>query len=51
MDSNQTIKQNSPKNILWRLFRIRVEEEKIPEGITKNNRNFIQNVFKHDQTK
>lgn len=44
MDSNQVIKQNSPKNILWRLFRIGVEEERVPGEVTKNNQNFVNNI-------
>lgn len=44
MDSNQVIKQNSPGNILWRLFRIGVEEEKIPAEVAENNQEFVNNI-------
>lgn len=40
--SDMIIKQNSPKNILWRLFRILVEEERIPKEITKQNREVLK---------
>lgn len=33
MNDDKIIKQNSPKNILWRLFRIWVEETEVPVAV------------------
>lgn len=44
MKKDKIIKQNSPKNILWRLFRIGVEEEIVPEEITENNIEFVEQL-------
>ena len=44
MKKDKIIKLNSPKNILWRLFRIGVEEESIPEEITENNIEFMEQL-------
>ena len=44
MENDKIIKQNSPKNILWRLFRIGVEEEIVPEEITENNIEFVEQL-------
>lgn len=44
MKNKKIIKQNSPKNILWRLFRIGVEEEIVPEEITENNIEFVEQL-------
>ena len=35
MDDNTRMKQNCPTNILWRLFRIWVEETEVPLNIHK----------------
>jgi hypothetical protein len=42
--NNKIIKQNSPKNILWRLFRIGVEEEIVPEKVTESNKEFVEQL-------
>ena len=44
MKNKKIIKQNNPKNILWRLFRIGVEEEIVPEEITENNIEFVEQL-------
>ena len=36
MNDDRIIKQNSPKNILWRLFRIWVEETEVPASVRQS---------------
>ncbi len=36
------VKQDSPDNVLWQLFRIEVEKEVIPETLLYKTKRFIQ---------
>lgn len=36
MNNDTVIKQDSPNNILWRLFRIFVEETEVPADVHQN---------------
>lgn len=44
MDSNKTVKQSSPTNILWKLFRIGVEETVVPTVVSTKNRKFVADI-------
>lgn len=44
MDSNRTIRQSSPTNILWKLFRIGVEETVVPAAVSTKNRKFVADI-------
>lgn len=41
---DKIIKQDSPENTLWKLFRLEVEKEDIPQIISNENQEFINQL-------
>lgn len=48
---DRIIKQSSPDNILWRLFRIEVERHSHPETMSSGMWNLLQDVGKKNRLK
>lgn len=44
MSDNQVIRQDSAENVMWRLFRIQVEETEIPEETHNKMREQIEEI-------
>ena len=48
MSNDQIIRQDSPGNILWKIFRILVEDTEIPEGVHNRIKEKIEeNRYEH----
>ena len=44
MDENKVIKQDSPRNVLWRWFRIEVEKQELDETTLQDLKKVITRV-------
>lgn len=51
MWADKIIKQNSPHNILWRLFRIEVEKQNRPAEMSGGVRKLLRDVGKRNRLK
>lgn len=49
MYENKIIKQDSPGNILWQIFRNMVEEENIPSETDERNLEFIRQLISREK--
>lgn len=51
MWADKIIKQNSPHNILWRLFRIESEKQSLPAEMSNGMKQMLQDVGKRNRIK